>query len=250
MKNLNHILFIVFSFNVLQAQELRIPFSSGTLVLEDFANVNIEGYEGKEVIIYEYLQENFNPNQSKGLKKISARSKSAKTEVAYKVKGDKLYLSDAYKYGSYVIKVPKDLHLVSKAKILMEVGGNKEYLLSNLSGEIELFLNDVVDIEAKNLSGSVSIITHGNIDAHFIKIPKGGVLNLDTYRGYVDISLPANASINVNLNAKEGDIFTNFNIIQKPSNTKRPNIIGSIGKGGADLIVNAEVSGNIYLRKY
>lgn len=251
MKKIQLILLFIFFVNtLLQAQDLKIDFPKGTIILDGFANLVIEGYDGTEVIISSHARENFNPDQTKGLKKINARASKESSELKYKIKGDQLKISEPSSFGSYILKVPKNLNLTCKAQHLKGYGSNKFYSISNVLGEIEIYVMDMVNIRLKNISGQTSIVTHGNITAAIDSFPKKGAISFDTYRGFVDVWMPRNVSVNVNLTAKEGDIFSNFEV-KKKGNKKNPEtFLGTIGKGENNLIIHAELSGNIYLRQY
>ena len=252
MKKTQLILSLILFANVLlHAQDLKIDFPKGTIFLEGFANLAIEGYDGNQVIISESARENYFPVQTKGLTKINNRSSKESSTLKYEIRGKTLHITEPSSFGSYILKVPKSVNLTCKARHIKDYGygTNKTYTINNVLGEIEIYVMEMINIELTNMSGQASIVTHGNIKATIQSFPKEGAISFDTYRGFVDVSMPKNINTGVTLTAKEGDIYSNFTVKKKGSKKNPETFLGTIGKGGNSLIIHTELGGNIYLRK-
>ena len=106
---------------------------------------------------------------------------------------------------------------------------------------------ELVDVYIKDVNGPISIVSHGNIYYENRAIPGNDPISLDTYRGSVNVLVPENSSLSVNLAAKTGNIYSAFDI--KKQSNKGKYMLGTINGGQTALKINSEVGGNIYIRK-
>lgn len=246
------IIIILFSFSNVFGQDKKIDFSKGKLIINGPGNLNVEGYDGDQVLIYEMVYEQNRPDLSEGLTLLkSNKFEYLKTavDVEYEIKGNELIIDAGGKSGRYNLKIPRNLDISVKSHkgSYYYYDGLKSLNFKNIAGEIEVFADGSIDVNIEKATGSISVVTYGNITASFDKLPKDGVLSFDTYLGHVNVTLPKTEAANFSVTAKKGDIYSNLplNIINK----KKKGLNASLGKNGIDIIINAEAGGDIYLRK-
>lgn len=262
MKNYNNIntgklfctfLLLAFSFSNLFSQEMKIKFPKGKILINGVGNLNIEGYAGDEVLIYDMLYELNRPDLAKGLTKLdSNKPDDLELDLEYEIKGNELHIEAHGKAGRYHLKVPNnlDVSVKSHGENYYYYDGLKNLNFKNINGEIEVFADGSVDVNIEKSIGSMSVVTYGNITATFEELPNEGVLSFDTYRGHVNLSLPNTANANLSLRAKNGDIYSNLPIEIEKKNQKKKEVKATLNGKGIDIIINAEVGGDIYLRKF
>ena len=242
--------FLMLNMNFIFGQVVKIDFPEGKIFIES-ANLNIVGYDGTQVIA-EMMYEQNRPDLQAGLTKINSLKSEDyyREEIEYKIKGKELHF-DTGRSGRLSLKVPRNLKIVcqSQGKNYYYYDGLKLIKIDGVDGEIEISANTGVDIDIKNCSGSMSVVSYGNITVAMNQLPSTGLLSFDTYLGYVNLSLPIAAAANLELRSKKGDIFTNLPIDKKPNKTNAKKVITTLGGGGIDIIINAEAGGDIYLRK-
>ena len=109
------------------------------------------------------------------------------------------------------------------------------------------------DIMLENISAQVDIKnTYGHVDIVFADTPLNQPIKLHSTYDFVDVSLPASAKLDLNLNSGYGEILTDMSIKQVNPSKSRKNfgskVNGSLNGGGTRLEVEATYN-NIYLRK-
>jgi len=241
---------ILISSSNLLSQPLKINFPKGKIIIEA-ANINIIGYDGTEVIA-DMTHDQNRPDLYEGLTKINSLKSAIydKEKIEYKINGEELFF-EAGRMGRINLKIPNNLNVVckSKGKNYYYYDGLKLINIDGVEGEIEVSANTSVDVDIKNCTGAMSVLTYGNIKVAMDKLPQTGLLSFDTYLGYIDLSLPENGAANLDLKAKKGDIYTNLSLRRKSNKTNVKNVKATLGGGGIDVILNAEAGGDIYLRK-
>lgn len=233
-------------------QEKKIKFPKGKVIINGVGNLNIEGYDGDEVLIMEMLYELNRPDLAVGLKKLNSnKSTNWELDITHEIKGSELHIEAHGRSGRYHIKVPRNLNVSVKSHSgsYYYYDGLKNLNFKSIAGEIEVFADGAIDVNIEKSSGPMSVVTYGNITADFEQLPKSGALSFDTYLGHVNVSLPQSSRANLDLRAKNGDIYSNLPIKIGKRNKKRKSIKATMNGGGMDIIINAEVGGDIYLRK-
>jgi len=183
---LSPILFFLFYFPTVSGQIKTIDFSEGKLILDGPENLNVEGYDGDQVLIYEMVYEQNRPNLSNGLTLLKSNKfeylKNA-VDVEYEIKEDELIIDAGGRSGRYHIKIPRNLDISVKSHkgSYYYYDGLKNLNFKNIDGEIEVFADGSIDVNIEKATGSISVVTYGNITASFDELPKDGVLSFDTY---------------------------------------------------------------------
>lgn len=126
------------------------------------------------------------------------------------------------------IKVPKNVEVKIESRF-----GNVD---------IENFEND---LEVEN--------THGHVNAVFSKPIKNAVFLKSTH-DFVDVSIPSNSPIDIQLKSSHGEILTdldlNFNERKSKNSCSNKTKVSAILNGGGTDMVLISTHDNIYLREY
>jgi DUF4097 and DUF4098 domain-containing protein YvlB len=100
--------------------------------------------------------------------------------------------------------------------------GGGSVLVEDISGEVEVSnMNGQVTIN--NVSGSV--VAHsmnGRVVVSLNRVTPGKNLNLSTFNGDIDVTLPADAKANLKARVDNGDIFTDFDVKLEPQEASAP----------------------------
>jgi DUF4097 and DUF4098 domain-containing protein YvlB len=101
-----------------------------------------------------------------------------------------------------------------------------------------------------NVSGSVLAHSlNSNIFATFDRAPQKPV-SLSTLNGGLDVTLPGDTKLNLNLKTSNGKIYTDFDVRLAGGTLMQPGkgLNGSINGGGAEMRLNS-FNGSIYVRR-
>lgn len=234
-------------------QEYKIPVQNakdGKVTLNDFSgDLPIEGYSGNEIIIVSD-KEGGTPSRAKGLKPVYADgTDNTGVGVAIEKNGNQITLQcllPITQSASYKIKVPDNFSV----KVDNECGHSGDVKVSNIKGEVEV--KNCQGITLKNVSGPLVLSTiSGDIDLDFAEVSKGQPVSINAISGEIDVTLPAKAGVDVEMETISGGIYSDFDFAQDKKTLRRiggNNIKGQLNGGGVDFKIT-NVSGNIYLRK-
>ncbi|TKK65122.1 DUF4097 domain-containing protein [Ilyomonas limi] len=256
MKSVNYLLFLLFLLPIsltLQAQEYKIPVQNvkdGKLTLTNFSgDLPIEGYNGSDIIITS-SRESKPPARAKGLQAVYADgTDNTGLAVAVQKNGNQITLQcllPITQSASYTIKVPDNFSVL----VNNECGRSGDVRVENTKGEIEI--TNCHDIHLKNVAGPLVLSTiSGNVDVVFGGLSKDKPISLASISGDIDVTLPANADVDIQMETISGGIYSDFDF---PSDEKKLKKIGGnsirsqLNGGGVSFKIT-NVSGNIYLRK-
>ncbi len=144
-------------------------------------------------------------------------------------------------------------------------GGNLNLIsVENVSGEIETEAGSG-KIKLLNVSGPVTANSNmGDIEVVLNRLMPDKPMSFATFNGDIDVTLPADAKVNLRIKSNQGDLFSDFdvNLRSAPAEPEklstRDNVrfkvtldrsaVGSINGGGAELKFQ-NLNGNIYIRK-
>ncbi len=219
-------------------------------------SIEVNGYEGKEVIVdYKAPGEKNNgrsapdgmqriPNDNFGLKIIEEDN-----EVSIKI-------DMPHKKTSLKVMVPRQFSLN------LGTVNNGDITVSNTVGEMEIS-NVNGNIFMKNVSGAVLANTvNGDLIVSFEKISSDAPMSFTTLNGKVDVTLPATAKASPRMSTLNGEIFTDFELTlnnkgAKVNETREDGVLkieidkelyGEINGGGAEMIFKSH-NGDILIRK-
>lgn len=220
------------------------------LVIKDFGgDLPIEGYSGNEIVI-SGGPDLTPPDRAKGLKPVySGGSDNTGIGISVEKSANKVTivcLLPFNRHGGYRIKVPDNLAL----KITSGCEYNNSVEISNMKNEIDV--NTCSGITIKNSTGPLVLNTiNGTVDVVFTEISKDKPTSIASINGEIDVTLPANSAVNLEMRNMQGGMYTDFDL---PADDKQMRRVGGgainakINGGGVSLKINS-INGNIYLRK-
>ncbi len=182
-------------------KEYKIAKSSGKLIVNNIANLSVEGYDGKEIIITSRGKQEAADPRAEGLTVLGnsgfdntgiGLTISQKDQVAELIAVDR---SNSLKVA---IKLPYGVDLSIKTAGFGD-GGNEPITLNNLKSEIDAS-TQYENIKLSNITGPVSVKTlHGNIESTLSPSFKGPISLVSVY-GFVDLKVPENAKADLSIN--------------------------------------------------
>lgn len=218
-------------------KEYRLAKSAGHLKLNLFG-ATIEGYEGKEIIFLSGSTATGQTDQrAKGLEALATSGLKDNTGMGLSIKenGQEISVENVFSdiQDLLTIKVPRGM------KVSFTSSRNQHYediLIRNIKGEIEVAAQ-YNKIKLENNSGPMNISSiNGPVEAIFQGDVKGPI-SIVSVRDYVDITLPASTSANLELATNYGKLYASkeFEVTtDRPANDKTahqatfPSLTGAI----------------------
>jgi len=211
------------SIGTLVAQEKEIdlflvplsdPGSPGKLVVNQISgSINVEAYEGKEVIVKATLSQDHRgcddcgkagQKGKNGMKKISTSSLNIGAEEDDNVVQIQNELWN--KKTDLFVRVPKNFSLK------LETVNNGDISVDGVNGEMEIS-NVNGDIILESVSGSVlANTTNGELRVSFNSITSGKDMAFSSFNGDVEITFPKSLKANVKAKSDMGDVYTDFDM--------------------------------------
>ncbi len=169
--------------------------------------------------------------------------------------------TDSWKYAvDLTIQVP----YASSLELSSTAGG--KIVVENVNGEIEINGGNG-SVALRNVSGNAVVHTmNGDIEAVLAKVAADKPLSFSNMNGDVDITLPADIKANVRMKSQMGNIYSDFDIVLKPTAQKveasdlkgekgqyrisfDKGITGTINGGGQEITLTT-FNGDIFIRKH
>lgn len=250
MKNIITV-FILLASTVVWSQDfnekLVVPLSNpdtrGKLEVGQVrGDINIEVYDGKDVIIEASASEDKNDdchgcddenrNVPAGMKRIASSSvEFSASENNNRVKIE----TNSWKKGINLdIKIPANFDLkVSTVHGKIDVKGvNGQMEVSTVHGPLTF----------TDVSGSIVCNTvHGDVITNFKKVTPNEPMSFVTLHGNVDVTFPSNIKATTKMKSDRGEIFTDFEMTVDKSKPETK----SSDKGGYKVSINSWVYGAI-----
>jgi hypothetical protein len=254
MKYFIPILLTVFVWKQSVAQEFKMTVENSKdaqLSLDDFpGDLPIEGYSGNEIIITSTSGRFDTPDRAKGFKPVyGGGTDNTGIALAMEKNGNKISfrcLLPITKGADYHVKVPDNLML----RIHRDCERGGETTIQNIKNEIDF--DGCHQIHLKNVTGPLVISTiSGGVDVVFSEISKDKPISIASISGEVDVTLPAKATIDLEMSTINGNMYSDFDLAADSKNMKKVggnSIRTQLNGGGTDLKLSV-ISGNIYLRK-
>lgn len=267
MKILKYLLLLIFSVLMVpqlsRAQEqIAIPLSNpgqpGKLEISIVrGSISVTGYDGQEVIIRYNTDEDDDKNRvtQDGLRRIS--NNSAGFEATENKNTVRINGASPMREIDFEISVPRNFSLH------LSTVNSGDLTLENINGEMELS-NVNGDITLQNISGSALVNTvNGDITATFNSVDGSKPMAFSNLNGDIDITLPANAKLTAKMKSEWGEVFTDFEMDVRRSDTNVKSsdsrdgvykvsvnnwIYGNINGGGPEYLFKS-MKGDIYIRK-
>ncbi len=244
---------LLFTSSFTMAQEFKLAKNTGKLEIKEVNEVQIEGYNGNEIIFTSLNFSKENDKRAAGLKAISAMGLEDNTGIGLSVvdKGNTIEVNQLKRMDGPKVKimVPKG---VSVSFVHTSPYGD-DVTFKNVESEIEVStVHNGVRLE--NVTGPLTVKTvHGEIEADFNAALKSPLSLISTH-GPVDITMPAATKLNVSMSTSYGEIFVDPAIKIEFENKGDWKVYGSnkvsgkINGGGIDLTLSS-THNSIYLRK-
>lgn len=261
------LLVLCISLNAQDKAEYKINMSSGTLVLDGIDILEVQGYNGSEIIFSSKVDPEDDSERKRGLKVLNAIGMVDNTGLGIAVEQDgnnvvATQISHDDDVKQVYVKVPNSVSVA----IRHSTHDAEHILVKDFENELVISTNHH-EIELVNVTGPMAVKTlYGAIEAKFKELSQRGSVSIYSVYELVDITLPSNAKADVSLSTPYGDVYSNASIAINKKNTKQVNdksksdcgscvttcktetIIGTINGGGVELIVKSSYE-DIYLRQ-
>lgn len=238
---------------------LSEPGKRGSLKVDiKVGSINVEGYDGQQVLI-NYVAKGKNLKQNSkspknGLIRISASTMDLEvTEHENQVIID----SNSFSKGMDLdIKVPRIFD------VNVDTYNDGNIYVNNIVGEV-VAKNYNGGIKLENISGTGLADTYnGDIKVQFNKLTPGEPLAYNSYNGDIDITLPDDTKSNFKMKSNQGDIYSAFEMevkVAKAETNKDSKsgvyrvkvnewVRGIINGGGQEITIKT-YNGDIFIRK-
>ncbi len=255
---------IVFAFgNTVEAicqsskKEHKTSMSTGIVNIVDIDELNIEGYNGTEVIVSTMMEETEENDRSRGLKLLNSLGLDDNTGFGISVNrdGDNLnirQISNSCSCSEVTIRIPKSMNVsVAHDNYDAEV-----LRVKNVSSELEITTNHH-DVRLEDVTGPMAVKTvYGSIDAKFNQLSQVGSVSLYSVYELVDVTIPGQSGMNVTLAAPSGNVYSNVdvNITSNENNSSHNSchsgttITGTLNGGGVEFSVKSAYE-DVYFRQ-
>jgi hypothetical protein len=244
----------VFTLALGYSQEYKLAKSSGKLVI-NLPSVNVEGYNGNEIVFSNGDTNRDEDERAKGLRPINGSGLEDNTGLGINVteKGTTYEVNAVTTKGrTLTIKVPKGVSISYSYSKVMNAG---KASFRNVEGELEISVQyNTVDLE--NITGPLTAkALYGGIDAKFSDNIKGPISIVSIY-GHVDVEIPAATKANLKMKTSHGEILASGDLkieMEKSSNAEmisysNNDVKGKLNGGGTEFTLRSDY-GKIYLRK-
>jgi hypothetical protein len=168
--------------------------------------------------------------------------------------------TDSWKYAvDLTIQVPYSSSLDLSSSI------DGKITVENVNGEVEVKATNG-SVTLRNISGNAVVHTiNGDIEATLAKVPADKPLSFSNMNGDIDITLPPDIKATVKMKSQMGNIYSDFDIVLKPTTQKveasdlkgekgeyrisfDKGITGTINGGGQEISLTT-FHGDIFIRK-
>lgn len=220
------------------ASEFRrtVPFTpGGTLSLEnDYGDVSISGWDRDEVeVVARASTVEAQPQSSARqyrIRKVTPQVDIQETERGLLIRTPTFEGMGEAPAVDYEVKVPHDA-------VLMGLRISEGSLtIADVFGRIEASV-DQGDVSVANFSGPLRVsVGTGNADVEVLDLREGDEVSVTSRRGDIVLRLEPGVAASVEANAPHGGVTSDFDLgFRLPA----PTVKGSIGRGGASIILMA-----------
>jgi hypothetical protein len=236
------------------AQDYKVAKSTGKLVI-NLSSVQVEGYDGNEIVFTNDRGDRDEDERAKGLRPINGSGLIDNTNLGINVsdKGTSVEVSQvSSRDGSIKIKVPRG---VSISYSFNKVNNAGKASFKNIESELEISVQHN-RIELENVTGPLSVkAVYGSVDAKFKENIKGPISIVSIY-GHVDVALPVATKANLSMKTSYGEILASSDLkieMERTTNAdmvsySNNNVKGKLNGGGPEFSLRSDYS-KIYLRK-
>lgn len=237
----------------------KINQNSGTLKIQGIDALEVQGYEGSEVIFVSNGHDDHDKNvRSKGLRVINSIGLTDNSGIGLAINqdGDVTSVQQISNGAScncddgYTIKVPKNLNLYVEHSTTY----GDDVKISNVNGEIEISVN-YNDVYLDKVTGPLAIKTvYGDLETSFSSVNQNSPISLVSVYGHVDVSMPSSTKADLSVKTNYGALYSDMDIkvktVDENGNTKSVStkkINGTLNDGGVEINLSSLYE-DVYLR--
>lgn len=254
IKTLFSLAILSISTSIFAQKEYKEAYNSGTLYLKGINELNIQAYDGNEVVFITTGEDRERSERAKGLKVLNGLGLDDNTGFGIAVTKENgnlvaQQIGKNHNSDEIIVKVPRQVNL----NISHSHHTGDDIKISGVSAEIVINVN-FNPIKLTNVSGPMSIKTsHGDIEAVFDKAIATGSVSLNSIHGIVDVAIPASQKAAVTLSSTYGNVYSDVDVaIEKSSDGNSwggKTIKGTIGGGGSVKLFLKSNHNDLFLRK-
>ncbi|MCG8387819.1 MAG: DUF4097 domain-containing protein [Cytophagales bacterium] len=230
----------------------KIAMSSGIIEFKELMEVEVQGYDGNEVILE--TSGNYKiPERAKGLRPVNGLGLVDNTGIGLAVKEEAkghqvVYQVSRNSDAKYLAKVPKG---VVVKYVNSSIHGD-DFRARNISNEIEVKTHGG-DIKLTDVTGPLSANSvHGDIEVVFTSVTQKLPSSIASVHGDVDVAIPTATKADLSIATTWGEVYSDLDIKVETSNGMKvygaKRINGKLNSGGVGMSVSS-THGNVYLRK-
>ncbi len=237
--------------------QFTVNKSVGTLSVMGIDELEIQGYDGKEIIFMSNSdQDDEQSERSKGLKLINSLGLNDNSGIGLSIEeaNNEIIVKQISNGAScddgYTIKVPNSMSLYVEHSTTY----GDDVMIKDMNGEIEISVN-YNDVYLDNVTGPLAIKTvYGDLDTQFGIVSQRNAISLVSVYGHVDVSMPANTKADLQVSTNYGALYSDMDIKvttkgsdgkMKSISTKKVN--GTINGGGVEINLSSMYD-DVYLR--
>lgn len=230
----------------------KIAMNSGIIEFREIMDLEVEGYNGKEVIL-ETASDYKIPERAKGLRPVNGLGLKDNTGVGLAVQDESsdhkvVYQVSRNSDAKYKVRVPEGV-LVKYTN--SSIHGD-DFLARNISSEIDVKTHGG-DIRLHNVTGPLSANSvHGDIEVIFTSVDQKLPISVASVHGDVDVAVPGGTNADLRIRTSWGEVYSDLDIkVERQDGMKvygAKNIEGKLNSGGVAMAVSS-THGNVYLRK-
>jgi hypothetical protein len=245
-------------------QRLVVPLSDpsrpATLEIVLFSGeIEVEGYDGNEIVIVADAPvldaDGEEAPRADGLRRIQTSSVGLTVEQGDNRVSVRMDFSPS--------NVELEVRVPRRTSVRANLVNGGDISITGVTGEHEL-QNVNGDVLATDISGSAVLnSTNGDVRATFASVANDKPMSFTSFNGDVDVALPANLAADVIVTSQQGDVFTDFEIVERqaPAAVARSGDAGgryrvrmqretryAIGGGGREIQLRT-FNGDVMIRK-
>jgi hypothetical protein len=238
---------------------LSSPGSPAILEVELMeGSIKVTGYEGNEVLIDVTFVPDEEDDEGDGEREGLMRIPSVSGGLTIEEDQNRVSIETDWSPNEIYV----DIRTPLQTSLRLE-GVNGDLIEAHgVSGQHEISHTNG-DIIATGLRGSVvADSTNGDIKIELLEVASGVPMSFTTFNGDIDLSLPTSVEAELRMQSSQGDIYTDFDVVTRPTQARvdreersdgyrvriEREVLGSIGSGGPELRFKT-INGDIYLRK-
>lgn len=229
------------------------PKGPKTLVVSVFrGDIAVKAHAGKDVVV-EVHRPRSTPTRREPPPGMSSIGTGNRLNVKQSGNEIRVYLLPSDQ-GDLTIEVPADTSL------RLDTATRGEINVEGVIGDIEAN-NMHGGIHLSNISGAIKAFSmSGNVTVSMSHVPNKAMI-CSTFRGKVDVTLPANSKADLSIKSSPGNIFNDFDIVLKgaptPQGTRDEDtrevrfdrtVVGTMNGGGPEIQFTT-FNGAVYVRK-